>query len=162
MRQFAVDHRTVWLTFHEEGRFVLKPVGAIRANVSPTVEPLVRFEGGPVIESASVSEVRDNEWQVTLTWLASGPVEGEIFVHVRDRGGDVVYQVDGPALGGMVPVWLWQPGDRIDDVRYITLPHGAGPYAVQVGIYNARGRFPAYLKGIRARDDAALVATIVP
>ena len=124
------------------------------------------------MESASVRKVRgcvsvqseaeDREWAVTLTWLTSGPVDGGIFVHVRDVHDNLVTQVDGPALGGMVPVWLWQPGDRIQDVRYITLPDSSGPYTVQVGLYNAEGRFPALVHGVRAQGDAAPVAKIMP
>jgi hypothetical protein len=162
MRQFAVDHRTVWLTFYRDGEFVLKQVGAITANATSPPEPLVRFTDGPVIESASVHRVRDGEWALTLIWWASGPVDGDIFVHVRDANHDVVAQVDGPALGRMVPIWLWQPGDRIYDIRYIDLPDNDGSYTVQAGVYNAQGRFPAFVDDVRVPDDAVPVATIVP
>ena len=215
MRQFAIDHRTIWLTrYHQDllpplpfrpnlppplpfrqdilpplpfrrgglgggTPFTLHEVGAITAGGSRlAAEPLAQFsghrhsdgaasEGGPVIESAAVQEVMDqnpeeDSWAITLTWLASGPVDGEIFVHVRDAGGNVVAQADGPALGGMVPIWLWQPGDRIRDVRHVTLSPDAGPYTVQVGLYNSSGRFPAFMNGARCPDDAVPVATIIP
>jgi hypothetical protein len=162
MRQFAVDQRTVWLTFYQNGRFILKPVGSITEGAPSTSEPLVRFEGGPVIESASVRREKDGEWAVTLTWLASEPVDGDVFVHVRDKNNNVITQADGPALGGMVPIWLWQPSDRIYDVRHVTLPDDQRPYTVQVGIYNSAGRFPAFVDNVRCADDAAPVATIVP
>lgn len=173
MRQFALDRGSVWLTFYQDGEFVLRPVGSIIANTQGTAgtadtsvasEPLVRFEGGPVIQSASAQlmEPDGNVWAVTLTWLASGPIEGDIFVHVRDAQNNVVTQADGPALGGMVPIWLWQSGDRIQDIRYVTLPNGEGPYTVQVGVYNAAGRFPALMKDVRVPDDAAPVATLTP
>jgi hypothetical protein len=184
MRQFAIDHRTVWLTrYHQDllpplpfrrgglgggTPFTLHEVGTITADdFRLAAEPLAHFEGGPMIESAAAQEVADqnpeeNSWAITLTWLASGPVDGEIFVHVRDAAGNVVAQADGPALGGMVPIWLWQPGDRIRDARYVTLPPDAGPYTVQVGLYNSSGRFPALMNGARCPDDAAPVATIIP
>jgi len=168
MRQFAIDHRSVWLAVYQDRQFLLKLVGAVTPAAAPSAEALVRFEGGPVIEAANVKEHRRDEWVVTLTWLAAGPVDGEIFVHVRDAAGNVVAQADGPALGGMTPIWLWQPGDRLTDVRYLILPGGSGPYTVQVGVYNAAGRFPAYVSDIHgllrahAPDDAAPVATILP
>ncbi len=182
MRQFAIEHRTVWLTHYSllptsyslplpfsqggagrGGQFVLNQVGTITTGNLPTsTEPLVKFEDGPVIESASVQKIQNEDWAVTLTWLASGPVDGEIFVHVHDADNGVVAQADGPALGGMVPIWLWQSGDRIYDMRHITLPEGTGPYTVQVGVYNADGRFPAFVNDARCPDDSAQVATIVP
>jgi hypothetical protein len=161
MRQFAVDHRTVWLTTYQDRQFVLKHVGRIETDLPLADEPLVQFQGGPVIETAVVQRVREDEWAVLLTWVASGPVDGEIFLHVRDANEDVVTQADGPALGGMVPIWLWQPGDRILDERHFFLPDDRGPYTVQVGVYNAQGRFPAFVDNVRAVDDAAIVATIM-
>jgi hypothetical protein len=163
MRQFAIDHRTVWLTRNKNEQFELEHVGTITAGALPSLtEPLVRFENGPVIESAAVQKTQSGAWTVALTWLASGPVDGEIFVHVRDANNNVVTQADGPALGGMVPIWLWRSGDRIFDVRHITLPDGTGPYTVQVGIYNAQGRFPAFKDNVRCQDDTAPVAVIAP
>jgi hypothetical protein len=161
MRQFAVDHRTVWLTTYQDRQFVLKHVGRIETDLPLADEPLVQFQGGPVIETAVVQRVQEDEWAVVLTWVASGPVDGEIFLHVRDANEDVVTQADGPALGGMVPIWLWQPGDRILDERHFFLPDDRGPYTVQVGVYNAQGRFPAFVDNVRAVDDAAIVATIM-
>lgn len=80
MRQFAIEHRTVWLTrYRGVGRFMLREVGAITPNVELAAEPLARFEGGPVIESAMAERMPDGEWAITLTWLAAGPVDGEIF-----------------------------------------------------------------------------------
>jgi hypothetical protein len=161
MRQFAIDHRTVWLTRYTDRLFVLQYVGTIVPNASPSPgEPLVRFEGGPVIESVSVQEIQEDHWAVTITWLASGPVQGKTFVHIRDASQNMVAQADGPALGGMIPPWIWQSGDRIQDVRHIVLPKAAGPYTVQVGLFHDDMRFPAYMNGVRSPEDAAQIATL--
>jgi hypothetical protein len=163
MRQFAADHRTVWLARQKNQRFEVEQVGTIKTGApSALTEPLAWFENGTVIESAVAQKVRDGHWAVALVWLASGPLDGEIFVHVWDAGHHLVAQADGPALGGMVPVWLWQAGDRIYDVRHITLPEDAGPYTVQVGLYNGEGRFPVYYGDTAFPADAVTVATIVP
>jgi hypothetical protein len=114
-----------------------------------------------VIESAAVEQTPDGHWAMTITWLASGSVEARIFVHVRDAGGNVVTQADGPALGGMAPPWLWRSGDRIYDVRHIFL-EGSAPHTVLVGLFNEEGRLPAFVDGARCPDDAAPVATIAP
>jgi hypothetical protein len=161
MRQFAIDHRTVWLTRYIDGRFVLRHVGTITPNASPSPgEPLARFEKGAVIESASVQEMQAGRWAVTINWLASGPVQGKIFVHIRDANQTMVAQADGPALGGMAPPWIWQPGDRIQDIRYIELPKDAGPYTVQVGLFHEDARFPAFMNGVRCPEDAAQIAIL--
>jgi hypothetical protein len=163
MRQFALDHRTVWLTRYEEGRFELHHVGSIRAAeglVGPG--PLAWFEGGPAVESASVRELGEGRWALELTWRASesAPTGGEVFVHVVDGGGNLVAQADGPALGGMVPLALWRPGDRVVDVRHLVLPQGGGPLTVLVGIYDPGGRFPAFTGDGRCANDAVPVAVI--
>ena len=161
MRQFAIDHHTVWLTRYTDRRFVLQYVGTIAPNASPSPgEPLVRFEDGPVIESASVQETKENHWAVTITWLASGPVQGKTFVHIRDADQNMVAQADGPALGGMIPPWIWQSGDRIQDVRHIALPKDTGPYTVQVGLFHEGTRFPAFMHGVRCLEDAAQIAVL--
>jgi hypothetical protein len=161
MRQFAIEHRTIWLTRYIDRRFVLQDVGTIVLDASPSSgEPLVRFEDGPIIESASVQEIEENHWAVTIIWLASGPVQGKTFVHIRDADQNMVDQADGPALGGMIPPWIWQPGDRIQDVRHIILPKGTGPYTVQIGLFHENTRFPAFMHGARCPEDAAPIATL--
>jgi hypothetical protein len=163
MRQFAITHQMVWLTRYDEGQFVLNHVGTIQADaLRLATDPLVQFENGPVIESATAQRTQDGRWAVTITWLAPGPVDGEIFVHVLDADNNLAAQADGPALGGMVPPWIWRSGDRIHDVRYIALPKNGGPYTVQVGVYDSDGRFPAFADGVRCPDDAAPVVTITP
>jgi hypothetical protein len=37
------------------------------------------------------------------------------------------------------------------------LPGDGGPYTVLVGLYDAQGRFPAYVDGVRVPNDAAPV-----
>jgi hypothetical protein len=162
MRQFAVDHQTVWLTRWRDGGFALDQVGNIEIDGRlPLDEPLVRFDGGPVVESVSVDRQSSRHWVVAIDWLASGPVDGRVFVHVRDADGNLVRQADGPALGGMIPPWLWHAGDRIHDMRHI-LVEGSPFYTVEVGLFNSDGRFPAYMEGVRSPEDAPLVATIIP
>jgi hypothetical protein len=162
MRQFAIDHRSVWLTDYREGQVILRHVGSITPDSSPdTDDPLVCFEDGPIIESARADKIQDRQWKVTITWLASGPIDARIFVHVRDAEGNMVAQADGPALGGMVPTWVWQDGDRIYDVRYITIPEGTtGPHVVQVGVYTSEGRFPAFHGDTRYPEDAPTIASL--
>jgi len=164
--QLAIVQRTIWLTRYdaESTRFLLDHVGSITQDGEKALsEPLVRYENGPMITSASVQEVGRRRWAIVLNWQALGSVDGEIFVHVRDKDNNVVTQADGPALGGIAPVWMWQAGDQIQDVRYVTIPKQApGPYTVQVGLYNEQGRFPAFVGDARHPDDAAPIVMINP
>lgn len=162
MRDFAVEHSTVWLTKWHDERFVLDHVGSILADATPSDERLVSFEGGPAIESTSVHKLDDGRWAVTIIWLAPGPSEARIFVHVVDASGSLAAQADGPALGGMIPPWAWRAGDRVYDVRYVSVPEGPDPYTVHVGLHSSEGRLPAQRGEVAYPDGAPPVATIKP
>lgn len=164
MREFAVDRRTVWLSEWRNGRFTLRHVGTVEADAGGSDgEPLVAFEDGPRIASASVEPIGDGRWAVAIDWAATGPVDAQIFVHVRDVDGNLVTQADGPVLGGMVPPWIWQGGDRIHDVRQVAVPDAAADtYLVHIGLFDEEGRYPAYRRGARCPQDACSVATVVP
>jgi len=170
MRQFAIDHRTVWLAHYERSqqRFVLHEVGRIvAAPDAASAEALARFEGGPTIAAVSTKRFEEGHWTIALTWQAAGPVNAEVFLHVTDASGKLVIQADGPALGGLVPMRIWQPGDQVYDIRHVyvssvDLPPGERPYTVLVGVYDASGRFPAFLNGVRCASDAVPIATIGP
>jgi hypothetical protein len=161
MRQFALQHRSVWQVRYQGGRLVALPVGSMLASDAPSGEEVVaRFEGGPVLESAYVQASEPGHWALVLDWLADGPVDAQVFVHIIDRSGVLALQADGAALGGMVPMSIWQPGDRLHDVRHLYLPDQGGPYSVWVGVFDGSGRFPALVDGVRVADDAVPVATI--
>lgn len=160
IRRFALEHRTVWLARWREGRFELDYVGGVEGDATAWTQQLVHFEGGTVIEAASVEECSRGSWRLTLSWLAQGPVDARIFVHVVDAEDNLVAQADGPALGGMLPPWVWEPGDRLHDVRWLSLG-GPGPFSVRVGFFGSEGeRLPAYQNGVRCPLDAPTVATI--
>jgi hypothetical protein len=160
MRQFALQHRSVWQVRYQGGRFVALPVGSMLASDASPGEQVARFEGGPVLESAYVRAAEQGHWELALDWLAAGPVDAQVFVHIVDRNGVLALQADGAALGGMVPMGIWQAGDRIHDVRHLYLPEQGGPYTVLVGVFDGSGRFPALVDGVRVADDAVPVATI--
>ena len=161
MRRFALEHQTVWLAKWRDGRFSLDHVGRVESGLPLPDDPLVRFKGGALIESASAETLGDGQWAVRIVWAAEAPVDGRIFVHVHDADGNLVAQADGPALGGMIPAWIWQPGDRVQDIRRVA-PTGPPPYTVQAGIFQSAGRLPAYIDGIRCPEDAPTVTQVVP
>ncbi len=165
MYAYAQQYQTIQLTHlnSDPSRLVIRDVGSVSEGASLAGNaPLVEYEGGPRILSALVEETDGNELKLTILWQSLGPVGAEIFVHVYDQSGNLVAQADGPALSGLVPLWVWQSDHTIRDVRYISIPSDvpARPYTIGVGIYNGEGRFPALMAGQRATGDAAIVATI--
>ena len=161
---FVRTQRTVWVTYLDEAEMALalREVGTVTETRPPPEHvPLVRYEGGPQIVAADAEWLAPDLCAATLLWRSAGPVVAEVFVHVWDANGVLVAQADGPALGGLAPLLVWQAGDEIRDVRYIQLPAGSmPPYTVQVGIYTGEGRFPAFGAAGRFLDDAATVMVI--
>ncbi|HEY88577.1 MAG TPA: hypothetical protein G4N98_02430 [Thermoflexia bacterium] len=160
LRQFLGAHRTIWLGRHAEGggRFWLDYVGQLTPGSEVSADPLVRFENGPALLSAQVEREAGPRWRIDLEWLAAGPVEATVFLHIRDGEHNFVTQADGAALGGILPLSLWQAGDLIHDIRYVLLPpETVGSCTVQVGLYHGEQRFPAFQGEERCPDDAATV-----
>ena len=162
MRRFAAEHESIWLSRWRDRRLVLDHVGAIDAQ--PTLwgrDSLVTFDGGVAVAGARGERVRGNHWALTIDWKARRPVDSRMFVHIRDANGELAAQADGPALGGMVPTWIWREGDQIRDVRHVS-PDGPPPYTVQVGLFNDEGRLPAYAAGSRCPDDSCSLIVLEP
>ena len=134
-------------------------------GVLPTPEraadlaPRAVFEGGVQLLSVNVLlTALPHTYQLTFDWIMEAPLDATVFVHVRESAGNVVAQADGAMASGLLPFWAVHPGDRVRDVRYITLPeNAAGPFSVFVGLYRDAERFPAYVDGARVPDDAVLV-----
>ena len=167
MRQFLVDHDTVWLARFDEatGQFGLRLAGSLAPADAAASSSVARFEEGTVLQGATWEESGDGRYTITLDWRPAGPVGATTFLHVRDAAGAVVTQADGPSMSGLLPLHLWRAGDRVVDMRHVTIPAGAaGPFTVQVGLYNETGRLGAYATTpageTRAPEDAVTVTTI--
>ena len=62
----------------------------------------------------------------------------EVFVHALDCDFKLLGQADGPPLGRMFPLWLWQPHQSVRDVRTIPLLDESlnHCYRVEVGLFD--------------------------
>jgi hypothetical protein len=109
--------------------------------------------------------------RLRLVWQAHTalPADAGIFVHAWQAG---TFQggIDGDGLGNLLPLWAWQPGWVINDLRDLSLaPAGlaglpAGEYALSVGVYHRWDgtRLPAYQPdGQRWPDDAIPAGTLI-
>ncbi len=76
---------------------------------------------------------------VALAWLPEDTpaVDYSVFLHLVDAQGSIAAQVDGPPADGRHPTTTWARGERVIDVRRVTLPPDlpAGEYRLMVGFY---------------------------
>ncbi|MFQ5407244.1 MAG: hypothetical protein ACE5FI_02335 [Anaerolineales bacterium] len=149
----------VWLVTYDDG-----PLGFVGAGVAaPETEPAplaaTSFAEHRVVLERAVAAVAGDELDVQLDWRVLEPTGEEVFTHALDCAGKVLGLADGPPVGRMFPFWLWQPGERMRDLRRIPLQATAadGCYVVEVGLFNpADGTRPAAFDagGERLPNDA--------
>jgi hypothetical protein len=131
----ARQARSVFLTRYEARRIHLIAAGAVKRS-SVEAEPLARFGGQ--LELLDASSWCDQAGKVLLTteWRIQSPIDADVsvFAHVLRADGMVVAQADGRALLGMLPLWLWEPGETVRDLRHFdSVPGGA--YTLRLGVW---------------------------
>ena len=109
----------------------------------PTQPTQVIYGEGIELEGYDVSETQLTPGQnlhVTLYWhnLIAASDSLVVFIHLLDKQGKLVSQVDEPPLHGQWPMNQWQPGDRLADRHALPIPHNlpGGDYSVIVGLYD--------------------------
>ena len=79
---------------------------------------------------------------ITLYWTASTPSDYPytVFVHLVNAAGELVAQSDSYPVTGAWPSTCWLPETVVADTHVIPLPadRADGPYALRVGLYDAR------------------------
>ena len=87
-------------------------------------------------------------------------------MHAFDCGGKLLGMSDGPPLGRMFPFWLWVDGERVRDVRRISIADWPtdGCMRVEVGLFDVNSGVRLAVRGAdgRTRDNHALVLNVVP
>jgi hypothetical protein len=164
----------VYLTrYRPGGKLELEHVGAVRPTVElPSTPPLAGWRVAPsavqdavqlVEAAADVSAARVLTLRLTWRCLQSLREHDTIFVHFW-QGGEFRGGADGDSLGTLVPLYAWQAGTDIVDVRHVDVSGlGTGSYQVKVGLYNRVDsvRYPARdMEGKRFPDDEAPALTI--
>ncbi len=104
---------------------------------SPQRDPLARFGDRVALLHAACTCDADGQVRLTAWWRVDASVntDATVFAHLFDRGGTLVAQADGYPLLGMLPLWLWEPGEVIRDVRHFD-PVPAGEYTVRLGMWD--------------------------
>jgi hypothetical protein len=107
-------------------------------NVGPASgEALVSFEDRIWLTAAEAS-LAGQTIELRLSWRVNATSGEDIFANALDCAGDVAGLSGGAGMGGIYPVWLWQAGESIHEVRRIplTAPSPDGCYRIEIGLFN--------------------------
>ncbi len=103
----------------------------------------------------------------TLRWRALKAVDRSytVFVHLRNRRGDIVALGDGLPAQGQKPTNTWTAGTTVVDARQLVLPADlpAGKYTLWVGLFTPEDgqRLPIVSAGrTQAADNAAYITDL--
>ena len=104
---------------------------------------------------------------LTLYWRAIGPMQKSytVFMHLQNREGELIAQMDGLPAMAERPTTTWQAGDLIEDPREISIPTrtSSGRYLLSTGMYDptSMDRLIAFdAAGERLPNDRIPLATI--
>ncbi len=133
-----------------EGGLRLSNVGDVAPDTGGT--PLATFGDLVVLRSAE----RGPNGAFELRWAAlrQPSADDALFIHVW-QGDAFVTDIGGDALGGLIPLWAWRPGDLIIDRR--TLPLASlppGDLTIRVGVFNRASGERYLLIGAAGVDNA--------
>ena len=114
------------------------------------------------LESITTSDTREG-LRVELLWRMGEKLDAPhtVFVHLYSPEGELLAQADGYPMGGTFPLDMWEAGDVVHDVRYLTLPDGSDTdgATLGVGLYRPEtgARVPALdADGVRLLDDVSV------
>lgn len=162
MAQRARSVDRVALVDYADDRVEFHYVGSVLSSRPETPARFdARFDGRILLSSVAPAHLNRGAIELELEWSPNAASDEDIFANAFACGGQVLGLSGGAGLGGVYPVWLWQPGERIREVRRIRLdsPSPDGCYRIEMGLFDPqRGeRTPAY-----GQDGARLANDIVP
>jgi len=116
---------TVYVARYSPSTISLVEAGGSPDQV-PDSTPVAVFFSTSTSHTISLVDVsaacdRDGHVSLTATWetRAATKIDVTVFAHLlTDDGATLLSQADGYPLLGMRPFWLWQPGERLRDIRY--------------------------------------------
>ncbi|MBI5931697.1 MAG: hypothetical protein HY862_20475 [Chloroflexi bacterium] len=121
--------------------------GSHLSNAPIPTSPAADFGNGVVLESLQIqpdealsAATEKNILRLELIWQVEMPPAEpiEIFVHLM-CGERLATDADGPPIGRLYPLGIWQAGERWQDFRYFLIADGLYPpecLSVLVGLYN--------------------------
>ena len=81
--------------------------------------------------------IASGDLDLKLYWQAlTQPLHAyTVFVHVLDGQGNLIAQQDNMPVHDQLLTSCWQPGEQVTDPYALTLPEGAQPASIEVGLY---------------------------
>jgi hypothetical protein len=126
---------TVYLARYEPTRIRMVEAGGM-AELPVSGEPLALF--GDQVALLDTAYTCDKIGKVHLTAYLRAEVtvktDVTVFAHLLDSQGKLVSQADGYPLLGTLPLWLWERGEAVRDVRHFG-PILAGEYTIRLGMW---------------------------
>ena len=100
----------------------------------------VVFEEELRLRGYTLERLERNELRLTLQWRADKKPTRDfsVFVHVLDRSGKVVHQIDAKPLQWTYPTIEWAAGEEVDDVYILgSEVSSSEDLSLAIGLYNA-------------------------
>ncbi len=97
---------------------------------------------------------------VRLNWQAISPIAESyiLFLHLKDRNGNLVTQQDVLPFDGQYPTWAWSEGETIITTHTLNVPvEGSDIYTLSLGMY----RYPSLERLTIIREGIALPDNVV-
>ncbi len=133
-------------------------------NYQPTITRTAAFVDAPTLLGMQAT---NPDKQVSLFWRADSPIPHNLttFVHLIDRDGTRVAQIDKRPGNGSYPTLVWTPGERVIDRAYPQLldPCAAGEaLRVRVGWYELANSDEQLLRADSAGTSALAGDMVLP
>jgi hypothetical protein len=127
--------RGVYLTRYESESIRLLEAGGLEESAA-SVAPLAQFGDHLALLEGSSTCDAGGHVHLTTRWLSQSDIDidASVFAHLLQADGTLVAQADGHALLGMLPFWMWKPGETVRDVRHFDAVPG-GEYVTRVGVW---------------------------
>jgi hypothetical protein len=154
-------------------------VPILSPDALPTVEGPKLYILDDAIGLNRVQLSRKSSITLTLTWQSLRPVpyDATMFVHLRERDGNILTQVDRQPLNGRFPTSYWLPGQIITDVvslgpvpdtyDCVSIPECSGvdgPLTLNIGLYTwpSLQRLPVTDASGTPQQDNMIVINVPP
>jgi len=146
----------IWVVRYDENKIDFLELG----RVAPANgEAIVSFADRIWLTSIK-SEVKGDHLELRLSWRVNAKSGEDIFAHALDCDGNVLGQTDGASLGGVYPIWLWQAGESIQEIRRVPLSSASSCYKVEIGLFDPKTGERTMAKdasGKRLENDVFLI-----
>jgi len=146
----------IWVVRYDENKIDFLELGRV---VPASGEAIVSFADRIWLTSIK-SEVKSDYIELRLSWRVNAKSGEDIFAHALDCDGNVLGQTDGASLGGVYPIWLWQAGESIHEIRRVPLSSTSSCYRIEIGLFDPKTGERTMAKdasGKRIENDVFLI-----